>query len=164
MYLAIGFQLIHEDKVSFSWRDRFTAKVLPKFCKPDGFSKYFQLFTMWLLTSIAFHLLHMGSKKKGRYQKKIEGPNKKNIFSSNFLSVFLYHLSSRDRSDLFLYCRPYFGVTWAFNVMAGCWVEQWAIGKLVRVLFHQVLSISLKYVTYSQKISKILFLACLYMV
>ena len=37
---------------------------------------------------------------------------------------------------------------WAYSVMAWCLVEKWAIGKLVRLWFHRVLSVSLKYVTY----------------
>ena len=37
-----------------SWCDDLTAKVLTKFCRPNGYSKYFEPFTMWILTSIAF--------------------------------------------------------------------------------------------------------------
>ena len=47
----------------------------------------------------------------------------------------------------------------ACSVMAWCLVEKWTIGKLVWIWFDNVSSISPKYVTYRQKISKIWFWA-----
>ena len=47
----------------------------------------------------------------------------------------------------------------ACSEMAWCLVEKWTIGKLVWIWFDNVSSISPKYVTYHQKISKIWFWA-----
>ena len=88
------------------------------------------------------------------------------IFSLDLESQFIFH-------QIFLPCfyityvpekvAPFFELSTllrcAYSVMAWCLVKKWAIGKLVRLWFHRVSSVSLKYVTYRQKITKIRFWA-----
>ena len=86
----------------------------------------------------------------------MEEPKKMLVFLQISLPFFLITYAWERVATFFVLSTLHW---WAYSVMAWCLVEKWAIGKLVRLWFHRVSSISLKYVTYRQKITKIRFWA-----
>ena len=131
--------------------------MLPKFCRPNGHLKYILPFTISILTSIAFQpCITLGVLELRKIQKKMEEPEKTLVFLQISLPFSLITYAWERVATFFVLSTLHW---WAYSVMAWCLVEKWAIGKLVRLWFHWVSSVSLKYVTYRQKITKIRFWA-----
>ena len=112
---------------------------------------------MWILTAVAFQpCITLGVLELRKIQKKMEEPEKMLVFLQISLPFFSISHLPEGVATFFVLSTLHW---WAYSVMAWCLVEKWAIGKLVRLWFHRVSSVSLKYVTYRQKITKIMFWA-----
>ena len=137
-----GFQSVDKIQNSVSHSKSLQISIAFYHVNPH-FHSFPTMYNTWGLR------IQESSEKNGRTQKML-------VFLQISLPFFLITYAWERVATFFVLSTLHW---WAYSVMAWCLVEKWAIGKLVWLWFHRVSSVSLKYVTYRQKITKIRFWA-----